>query len=481
MAKAKNPVTFARQFGVAESKLAKLGVFNSTLAIDTKLFIDPMLLKHSEHIAFSKQALAQYEGHFQKIIKLLKGSQSEGDAAWKGAAKLLSFPEVAGTCLGYGAGTIRGSGLGPKLTSRILKVASEIIAIGVEDVDLFAAMSLFESDIGPDRISDMVTNIIVKALSDFNEEVLSKLNISGQEYTINNINCYFVANPFEKDTPIILLPFDILRDLPIARDWDGVADAARKNAMLRDEVNRHISHIWAKKTKRDKGKLKEAALKDKAAFHALLGAVRGVTSVPYDSVADPEGLTRWASVGADFANQFPINFTSASVKSLDDAYKIVLEIIEQFRHLIEHQGLNKELYSEKKPRHEGTSQRLFFAVAHAYCRANNIDVSPEIDTGNGKIDFKFSTGFNQRVLVEIKLSKNPNVVSGYTTQLEVYKKAQQTMRAVYLVVDVGSMGRKDQKILQIKNEAAKRGEPLSQIEFVDGTLKKSASVRKRLN
>ena len=117
-------------------------------------------------------------------------------------------------------------------------------------------------------------------------------------------------------------------------------------------------------------------------------------------------------------------------------------------------------------------------MAYSYCKANNIDPSPEIDTGNGKIDFKFSRGFNERVLVEIKLSTNSALLSGYTKQLEIYKASQETMKAVYLVLNVGQMGNKDQKLLDIKNKAITNKQPYSDIEFIDGTLKASASKRK---
>ena len=79
--------------------------------------------------------------------------------------------------------------------------------------------------------------------------------------------------------------------------------------------------------------------------------------------------------------------------------------------------------------------------------------------------------------MEIKLSTNSKLVSGYNTQLEVYKQAQQTTKAIYLVVDVGSMGKKDEKLIAARNAATSRGDPLSDLEFVDGTLKASASKR----
>ena len=50
----------------------------------------------------------------------------------------------------------------------------------------------------------------------------------------------------------------------------------------------------------------------------------------------------------------------------------------------------------KKLRHESSAQLLFFSVAQIYCLANNIDVSPETDSGNGSVDFKFSNGYNNK-------------------------------------------------------------------------------------
>ena len=41
------------------------------------------------------------------------------------------------------------------------------------------------------------------------------------------------------------------------------------------------------------------------------------------------------------------------------------------------------------------------------------------------------------------------------------------------------MGKKHESLIKVKNEAAKRGDPLSIIEFVDGTLKAPPSKRKQ--
>jgi hypothetical protein len=94
MAKAKNPITFSAEFGIDQSKLAKLGVFDATLAIDTKLFIDPMLLQYSKHPELKIHAAKEYRDHFINIIKLLSKSKASNDVAWKAAFKLFDSPRL---------------------------------------------------------------------------------------------------------------------------------------------------------------------------------------------------------------------------------------------------------------------------------------------------------------------------------------------------------------------------------------------------
>ena len=60
MARARNPTTFAKQFGIPAARLRSLGAFNPTLAMDSKLFVDPLLLGASKHRRFSAEAAAAY-------------------------------------------------------------------------------------------------------------------------------------------------------------------------------------------------------------------------------------------------------------------------------------------------------------------------------------------------------------------------------------------------------------------------------------
>jgi hypothetical protein len=480
MAKVKNPATFSSHFGVSVKKLEKLGVLNPTLAIDTKLFIDPLLLGTSTHVEFRRDARALYRRRFEEIIRFLLATKQPEDIAWRTARKLLEFHEIRGTCLGYGAGSIDGNALGPELTERVLNVAKEIVDLGITDPDLFPAMALFEAAIGPDRISDMTTNVVRRALIAFNRRMLDELGRKGESFDLLGDEGSFLQNPLQRRrTPVILVPSDILRTLPIANDWDEVASAAANNDAIRRRVNEQIGEIWASKAKRDKEKLKSEALSSQEAFQTLLDVIHRVQPNSYDVTADPDGLIKWASVAFQFSSKFPIDLARLHRPTrLQAVHRLVGTIVDQFQFLIEHNGLNKELYRDNgRPRHESSAQRLFFAVAYCYCRANNVDLSPEVDTGTGRVDFKLSAGHNVRVLVEIKLSTNSKLLDGYARQLETYKKSQETMRAYYVAIDVGRMAKKGQELTKLRNDASARGDPLSELIFVDGILKPSASKR----
>lgn len=481
MVKIRNPILFSEYYGIDAVELDILGILDPTLNVDTKLFIDPLLLKSSKHPEIAKSARATYEKHFGMVIKFLSKTKTMSDVAWKAAERLLSFPEVKWTCLGYGAQSVSGSGSGVYMTTQYIETARQIVELGIDDPDLFVAMALFEDGVGPDRISDMTTNVILKDLLNLNERILSEINVPTKEIKISLKNGrYYTAklaiNPYVgKHDPVILVPTDVLRHLPMATDWSEVADAASKNLELRNRVSRQIAQIWRVKSRQDKAAIRQWALSGKDSFETFLYMLRSANPEPYDLSSDPRGEVFWRKLAARLAYNEPLKIKPPLRMDLVGVEEIVEKIIDQYRFLIEDRRYSAELYHNGIPRRENAAQKLFFAVAYAYCKANKLDITPEAETGNGPVDFKISSGFNGRVVVEIKLSKNPKLIAGYTKQLATYKKAEQTQSGYYVVVDVGGMGNKADKLLKIKNDAAAKGEHVSPIIFIDGSQKASAS------
>jgi hypothetical protein len=70
------------------------------------------------------------------------------------------------------------------------------------------------------------------------------------------------------------------------------------------------------------------------------------------------------------------------------------------------------------------------------------------------------------------------LVAGYSRQLEAYKGAEETTRGFYVVLDVGGMGEKDDRLIALKNRMAEEGHPVSPIIFIDGARRPSASKLK---
>ncbi|MFG1416964.1 hypothetical protein V5F38_03995 [Xanthobacter sp. V0B-10] len=481
MARFRDPALFSQHFGVDPRRLADRGIFDPVLNGDTKLFIDPMLFDQAADRSFATEARQTFNSYFETVIKLIAGSKTHGDAPWRAAERKLQFPEVPFTCLGYGASTIRGSGGGKVQTSALVQTASEIIGLGVTDPDLFVAMALIEEGIGPDRISDMTTKIILSVLIAHTEAICKALSVATEQMTFALSNgerfCGSLPrNPHDgRGGPVILVPRDVLRDLPIATDWNSVSDAASKNAALRTDLNERIAGVWAATMRRDKATIRDWALSNDTSFRDLLDLLKGIPATSYDFSADPAGEVFWSGILSTFKGNDIQKIDKPQVWTREAILSVVNKIIENFRHLVEDRRLSEELYHDGKPRAEKAAQRLFFVVAHAFCKANNLDLTPEADTGNGPVDFKVSSGFTGRVLVEIKLSTNGKVVAGYTRQLDTYATAEEAAAAYYVIVDVGQMGGKLEKLIAEKNLLVMTNKPVRPIIIVDATRKPSAS------
>ena len=192
------------------------------------------------------------------------------------------------------------------------------------------------------------------------------------------------------------------------------------------------------------------------------------------------GLYRFRQImGSDLA-AFKKGDLEVGRPSATELARIVREIIGHFRQMIEHNNLWELLWNGDTPRRERAAQLAFFAVADMFCKANNIDIAPETNPGGGPVDFRFSRGYSNRVIVEIKLSKG-RVVHGYTHQTEVYAEASKTDNAIVLIVNVGGMGKKLETIKGTEKLLNEAGKLAPAIELVDARRRQSASTRGSLN
>ena len=475
MAKIISPVLFSQYFKIDPNILEDDYIFDPILNLDTLLFIDPLLLNTSLYKIIREQSTIQLKTFYENIISLLQISKKKNDFAYKTAFDLIPKKEVDGTFLGYGTSSSSGRGISTNNRERIIETAREIINVGVQDPELFIILPLFNKGIGADTISDITTAAIKKSLLDFTATYTKKLKIKTIKYSIDGEEVDIIKNPLRKKiTPIILLPCDILRKLPFASSWDEIEDAAYKNSELRKKFNRYVGMIFKAKTKKQKQQQLASLMKNKEGINTLFEIIKSSKINPYDFKKDNECIMFPRHVSKIITE----NNLELSVKNydMDDLKKVVITIIKQFKFLIEEKGMNTLLWKDKKtPNKEETAQKIFQCVADSYCRANDIDINRETSTGVGNVDFKFSHGFSKRIIVEIKLSTNYNIVNGFTTQLASYKKSEETLSGYYVVIDVGNMGDKYDKLQELYNSDKKK---LSEIFYIDALHKPSASKRK---
>jgi hypothetical protein len=207
--------------------------------------------------------------------------------------------------------------------------------------------------------------------------------------------------------------------------------------------------------------------------------IHGMDGKPYDFAGDKLGELVWRGIYDKVINDYPFEIKSPSPLDHNSALDTVDKIIEQFRHLVEDRDLWKELYTDDgTPRLEKASQRLFYMVSLSYCEANNLDITPEAETGRGPVDFKFSDSLNGRILVEIKLSRNGQLVSGYTKQLAIYNSAERSFDSRYIVINVGAMGKKMRQVTAARAKQIEEKGGAPKIIEINGLPRASASKSK---
>jgi hypothetical protein len=477
MATVKNPILFSTHFGVAADRFSEAGLLDPFLNVDTQLFVDPVLLAKSANDIIRREALEVFRAHFGNFVRLLVISHAEGDAAWRGAQRLLNLREPPENGLGYGGSGRSGSSRPDEVRDAILRTTKEIVDLGARDPEMISLMGFFEERVGPDTISDFTTRVIVRQLIKITEAfctqyaIPTRIHDEDDEYALPHFRD---AAGIEK--PAVLVPRDIVRDLPVANDWSEIEAATAANHRIRARVNTFLGGIARPTVAERKAALRSAATESAELFDLFLQSIKA-SAAHYDANKDALGYYRLKAVLGSDAGSFRTGQSYDFSGGISTIVAMVHETIAMFKHHVENGNLWEELWIDGVPKRERAAQLIYYAMADCFCIANNVDISPEANMGGGPIDFKFSVGYEARVLVEMKRSQG-TVRHGYERQLEIYKTAARTFRGIFVVVDYGDLDGKLTQIQTIRAERLKAGEPASDIVVIDATPKASASKRK---
>jgi hypothetical protein len=130
---------------------------------------------------------------------------------------------------------------------------------------------------------------------------------------------------------------------------------------------------------------------------------------------------------------------NVSVRSASEFFHLIRSFFIEIRHLVE-QDDGFRLLVTQGPDGQTTlrsEEEIQIALKHwlrPMCRAANIEVDREAQTGRGYLDFKFSLGHDFRCLVEVKLYSSAKLQDGLGIQLPIYLLADRCLYGIYVPI-----------------------------------------------
>lgn len=451
------------------NKLEDNGTFDSLIDEDSNYFINIKLLKKCDVPEFL-MAYSKVTDFFSKIGTLLMVSNSKDDKTYKTAYKLFDFSEVNGINLGFSESKY-GSGFGKELRKRIVSDAYEIVKKGSNYPEIFQLVSLFEDNVGPDRLSDMVATIIYPCIIEYTLRINKQLGITPENISDLIFKDGLVINPY-KGCPILLLPICILHELPIAKDWDDIARVARENEAIKKEINEVVCEQWNKIASSEKKQyLKEHIFMIPEKCAKIIAAYNDIELPVYDIYQN----AKYNSIRIFEKEMVPkVCFELKGLEENAGSLNIANKILQCFKNWVEDNGGNLIIMTTDTRQREKVCQRLIHLTALNFIEANRLDFSCEPNEGRGPVDFKVSRG-DDKTVVEVKLSSNQQYLHGMKVQIEEYARAEKTNKKIFAFIDVGNTGRL-KKIREEHEKMIALDMNPADLFLIDAKEKKSASI-----
>jgi hypothetical protein len=444
---------FSEQFGIRLQ--AADDWFDPTLERDTSLFVDPFLISDDPD-PFWSASYADLITFFNTVLILIADSGGRhGSQSWRRASALLTFHEPAEFALGYGVDTIFGSGTGAKIRDDIMTVARQAIALGLDQVSNLEELMLLGQAIGPDRIGDLVCNVLKSSFIRYTQDVVSRHGLPTHSLPVKNadwsrdefrwIDRYvdLPRNGVYPRTPVLLTPSRFLRELPTV-DADSFWEWAWLN--YEDDLKQQFNYHIAQRV--DRREIIRLARSRQNIWRAY---VQSRDRRPYDLHRDSrDHVTTYNG-----SHQLAALIRAEVPQDSAGFCAFVKSLLNDFRWTIEEKRGWEILWTDTGPRSERVAQVLFSQTLTLVCRAANIDLSREVETGRGPVDFKFSAGWSARTLVELKLAHSSSLKSNVRFQMPQYLKSEDVPCGYLVVIQFDDNEVSEEKVNWITSECAR--------------------------
>jgi hypothetical protein len=412
--------------------------FDLVLNVDSNFCIDPFLI-YQDDSGFWSTAHAHLLEFFAMAFDCVRRARGKKDSTpWRVAQNLMLFLNPAEFCLGVAATSPLGSGAGPGLQKEMLDSISAALNHGLDNVPHLEYLAVLAGGIGYDRLSDMTCNILKSFFIRYTQEICTRHRIPTSKVRVVNANwnsehyfwqpkdVHLPINPTvtSQELPILLTPEAFLRDIPVAtaeKFW-GYAQGA---AELRDRFNFDLSRNASRYLR---AKIARANIPLVDRYFETLEQQR---HEPYSLEDDPKRRLNPGETREALLAQFP---DTTLPHDQDGIPQFVEALVRNFAYTIEQKGIWRALWYKGRGREEKIAQWLFYAMVIMFCRSHNIDVTPESNAGQRPVDFKFSQGWQDRALVELKLVRNSAFWDGVMQQTPAYARSEEIHSAFFVAI-----------------------------------------------
>lgn len=479
-------VYFSDYFEVDEDVVDEYGAVNISLINDLPLFIDPFLLFNSTNPDFQAihKEMIDYLSFLQEQSERVDRLNSGMKKAW------FFFSEVKQTWLGFSLSGNAGCGMGNDFANSLYEGLNSIFKnFGKEKITKghhMEKLCLISPRVGRDKISDFTTNFAKQYLLEYTQEFAKTYLDSKKckEFTVGKV-CFnwettswmakkYYLPCYDGDyvllTPKAMLTRDdtFINRIDMIRNLQEIAPSISDDA-LRFELEMYFRDTLSKKKKElsqtEKDNIAVKIIKQHPELIDYYVKYKEdnqaeATSVSKEKVKEVELL---------FNNQISqlielLNKKTQFYHSIPDTHKEARQRIEFLKHVIENQDGYKLFYANGKPiKREADLQVIYRLVWYG----SPLDVNREVNNGRGPVDYKISFGKKNATLVEFKLASNSKLKQNLAKQVEIYKTASETERAIKVIMyftekeyekictvlnDLGLVGYEDIVLIDVRND-----------------------------
>ncbi len=453
-------VYFSDFFCIDPELVEVYGAFNISLINDLPLFVDPFLLFNSEKEDYQRlhRQILEYVA-FLREKSMEEGLKSGLLQSW------FVFSEVKQNWLGYSLVGNGGSGLGIDFAKALNKNLHTLFTdFGEETITRSSHLEklcLVKDGVGRDNISDFTTNLIKSHLLEYTQTFANKYidKSKCKTFAVRRVSFDYLTQtwktgrytlPSYNNDFVLLTPKDILtkdetwiNKGDIVGDFDDIV-ASVSNVELRDQINHYfIANLPRPERKKRGGGAKAPTKKQiSAAISAVISKypefIDYYIRYKEDRGNDAKSISeeRVLETQELFVTELSAFISSLSRKSkfyetpgdtLEESYQRVMFL----KNVIENKDGYRAFYSKGDPVKREVEIQVMFRLTWY---ATPSDVTREANEGRGPVDFKVSRGAKDKSLVEFKLASNTKLRQNLERQVEIYKKAHDTDKAIKVIL-----------------------------------------------